>query len=448
MLKAITGRDASESSGLELLEELVRRLPRERRVFTTQALCFLMIGHYLVERWSLSESLRVLLETGAQKFLGRCKRVDRGVHSLNTSGISQARSALSIEALRSVWQALLSELKEHDVQWHGRGVKTIDGSSEALPPLSALRRAYPPTKNQFGESVYPVLQLTMMHDAMSGVAEDYELAPLNGDARRGELEQSRLIMSRLSGGTVVIADRGHGILQMVRHAHTHGLDVVYRLKEDIAKSLMRRNKVAIALQVDLDLSVEWAPSKEELREHPGWKPHDSIPGRIITKRVLSKDKELFLVLFTTLDKSFGASDIVKLYGHRWEIEGEIRDLKKAIGLSEITAHTPAMIAKEVTAAIVAYNIVRAVILAAAKAHGIDDPKRVSFKNAFVVVKDTVWRILEARTRQERDRLMERCLYWIAARVNKKRTRRSFPRTVYKRQSKYKPKRPNNDGVWA
>lgn len=439
-----TGLDATESSGVDLLEEIVSKLPKERKIYTTQALIFVMVSHYLIDKWSLSSSVRVLLERGAEKFLGNCKRTRAGKISKNTSGISQARSALSIDSLNLVWGFLLKELKSQDMLWHGHLVKTIDGCSELLKPIEQLRKDYPPTKNQFGESAYPAIQMTVLHDALTGLAEDVEISPLNGEKKSSELEQAHKIISRLLSNIILVADRGFGIFQIVRSAKNQGVEVVLRLKEGMSKRILGK-----VLEAGADEEMHWSPSRDELKSHPDWNKGESIKGRIITQRVIRKDgKEIFLTIFTTLGKDYSAADIIQLYGKRWEIEGEIRDLKKTIGLSEISARTPQMIEKEILAAIIAYNIVRATILAAAKAHGIEDPKRLSFKNAFIIVKETTWRLMEASSDKEREHILERALYWVAARENKKRDRPSYPRTVYKKSQTYPSKKKNTEGVWV
>ena len=430
-----TGLEASESEGLLLLEELVLKIPRERKLYTSQALCFLMIGHYLVDKWSLSTSIRVLLESGAKKFLGSCKRNRENRISSNTSALSQARTALSLESLNRVWSDLLSQLKGQELLWNNSRVKTIDGCSEQLKPLASLRKSYPPTTNQFGQSAYPVVQMTVLHDVLTGLAEDVEIDPLNGDDGSSELKQAAKIISRIESGTILVADRGFGILQMVRRAQERGVEVVFRLKEVMSKSL-----VGYAVESGVDIEIDWSPSKAELKSHPDWKPTDSVRGRLITSRVIAGEKEIFLTIFTTLGKEYSASSILELYGRRWEIEGEIRDLKKTIGLSELSARTAKMVQKEITAAIIAYNIVRAMILAAAKAHKVADPKRLSFKNAFIIVKETTWRLMEAPSAKERLHILERALYWIAVRENKKRPGRSFPRTVFKKSQTYTSKK--------
>ena len=437
-------RVEDREKGLALLEELIRIAPRERRVFTTQSLCFLMVGSYLVERWSLASGLRVLLETGAKKLLGSCKRVRNGEHSRNTSGLSQARSKLMLEPLREILSELVRRLTGRGETWHGRVVKTLDGSGELLLPREELRLAYPPTSNQFGESAYPMMMLTVCHDTLSGVLEDYEVGPLNGEKQENELQQSLQIMSRMERGSVVMADRAHGILKMVRHAKNEGLDVVYRLTDERAKKVLNGSIVP-----GIDRIVEWSPSKAELKKYPEWNEGERVKGRIISRRIVKSNKEFLLVLFTTLGKEeYPADEIVELYARRWEIEGEIRDLKKTIGLSEISAHTSAMIEKEVVAAMIAYNIVRAVILAAAERYGIEDPKQVSFKNAYEIVRDTTWRLLEAGSQTERQRLIDSALDWIAARINKPRPGRSYPRTAYKVPATYPSKKRQLDGSWT
>ena len=65
-----------------------------------------------------------------------------------------------------------------------------------------------------------------------------------------------------------------------------------------------------------------------------------------------------LFFFTTLDVK--PKRILALYGLRWNIETDLRSLKRTVNLHQVTSKSQTMVEKEVLMAIGAYNVVRAV----------------------------------------------------------------------------------------
>ena len=94
-----------------------------------------------------------------------------------------------------------------------------------------------------------------------------------------------------------------------------------------------------------------------------------------------------LVLFTTLSATEASrEELLQLYGKRlvqelkahWHIELDLRTLKGTLKLEQLTGNSPEMVAKEIhnvlstlaPAAMIAYNLVRAVMYAAAAQSGL------------------------------------------------------------------------------
>jgi len=72
---------------------------------------------------------------------------------------------------------------------------------------------------------------------------------------------------------------------------------------------------------------------------------------------------VILYLFTTLPLT--VEQLVQLYGQRWNVETDLRSLKRTVDLQVLHCKSADMIAKELVLAIVGYNLVRAVMNAAA-----------------------------------------------------------------------------------
>jgi hypothetical protein len=132
------------------------------------------------------------------------------------------------------------------------------------------------------------------------------------------------------------------------------------------------------------------------------------------------------------------ASIVDLYGRRAEIETDLRCLKRTVNLHHIQAKSVDMLEKELLIAMSAYNLLRAVMVVAARRHGIA-PRQLSF-SVLNVVFYGLPKLLTAPTEQQRDHLQN-----ILERVNQcrlavRRKLRSHPRSVWRHRQAF-PVRP-------
>lgn len=434
MRKSIYEELYSAEETIKLLKDVITStVPREKKIYTSRLTCWLIIGHFLLGIGSLTNAVLETFKTGSQELIGNCKRKRSGHWSQNTSALSQARKVVPLTYFQEMLRKLQEIIVDKKLFWHNRLVYGIDGTTISLQPTEKLRQRYRPSQNQYGQSAFPIVNVTVAHDLLTGHAEEPEWDPMYGDGRQSELEQTRKIFKRLKQGSVVVSDRAHGIFYMVNQAVRNELDVVYRLKEDRAKSLLKTK----VLSGECDKQCEWRPSKTELQKYPELTSNSVNRGRIIVKDVIRDNKIIKVIIFTTL-LDIPANEIVDLYGKRWQIEGDLRDLKKTLMLDELSARTPEVLDREILAAIVGYNIIRTLILFAAVTHGIEDPRRIGFKNAVTVLRCFTPELMKAKSQKECIAVVDQMLLRIAFVVNKKRDR-SYPREIHKHRYQYKLK---------
>src|SRR5205823_4741470 len=137
-----------------------------------------------------------------------------------------------------------------------------------------------------------------------------------------------------------------------------------------------------------------------------------------------------LALFTTLpspEEAFG------LYGQRWGIETDLRTLKSTLRLEQLTCLTPDMVAKEIDMGIAAYNLVRALIVAASEQSGIP-PRGYSFTKVRKIVEIFAPALAEAPNKQAAQRIFDQMMRYVqqSKLPRRKRKRTSYPREVWKR----------------
>ena len=114
-----------------------------------------------------------------------------------------------------------------------------------------------------------------------------------------------------------------------------------------------------------DYPVRWRASRWDgkRQQRPG-QPMPVVEGRLIAWRVGRGKHQQWLYLFTTL--SLPAEELVALYGRRWRIETDLRSLKQTVRLQRIAVQSTDMMEKELLVAVMAYNLVRAIMFLAAQ----------------------------------------------------------------------------------
>ena len=148
--------------------------------------------------------------------------------------------------------------------------------------------------------------------------------------------------------------------------------------------------------------------------------------------------------FTTLD--LPPDQILGAYGYRWNIETDLRSLKREVRLHMLDAESKAMVDKELVLSIAAYNLTRATIQEAAAALNLP-PRQFSFS----LVQDTINAFLpafaHAASEKERQNLREELLRVLAqSLLPRRRKRRSAPRAVWQRPCSFPKRKIDKKGV--
>jgi hypothetical protein len=303
----------------------------------------------------------------------------------------------------------------------------LDGSSLQLEHEPEMAAAYPPASNQHGKSHWPVMRIAVLHDLETGLAERPYWGPLNGRHAVSEQSLSKLVMQHVPPGSMIVGDRNFGIFDTVYSAQQLGLEVVVRLTAARAqsKSLMGR-----PISREGDYPICWRPSRWDGKGKQDWPEDACVEGRLIARHVGRGRHKQWLYLFTT--SLLPAEQIVELYGRRWNIETDLRSLKQTVRLQRITAHSADMMEKELLVAVMAYNLVRAMMFLAAQRANIDS-RQLSFTYACNIVLDGYPKVLAARGAKQKQQELETLLDLVGrCRLPKRVKRRSYPREVWGR----------------
>jgi hypothetical protein len=397
-------------------------------IYSAWIVVWLMTCQRLLGNASLSRAVAELKFGAVARCLPDCKRARDGEISSNTGGYSQARSLLPVEVDSRVVDHIFDRLVDgQPASWNGRRVFLVDGTTLSLSHHPELLEQFPPAENQHGKSHWPIVNLVTAHELGSGLATRPEWGAMYGPNAVSETRLAKAVMQRLGGPAMIVADRNFGIFSVAFAAVEFGHGVVVRLKDDRFDRM-----VAAASPIEPgQWRLDWRPSRWDRRANPDL-PNDAvIEGRVIEITIEHEGKPITLRLFTT-DLTTSPEEIAALYGLRWRVENDIRDMKQTMCMDRLNGQGVDMISREILLGIVAYNLVVEVKRQAASRVGIE-PRRLSFKrtldllqafqNGFDVNEDA------AAQNKRYERLLDavsRC------RLPERSKHRSYPRTVIPR----------------
>jgi hypothetical protein len=397
-------------------------------VYSPWVVVWLLVYQRLHANATLAEAVAELLRSA--HLLPPNRRIAEGTLSANTGAYSQARKRLRPEIPDALADRVFDTLVAATPPSFGnRRVMIFDGTTITLRPTAELREAFPPATNGTGTSAWPIWHWVVAHELSSGCAMRPETGPMYGPRAVSELALAIRLLPRLPARAVVLADRNFGVFAFTHAAKSAGHDVVLRLSEPRFRSWVKAAKLVGPGRWTLC----WKPSRADRKSHPEL-PADAQVSVSLHEVVVSESVTLWLV--TTL--SDGGVELASLYELRRDVETDIRDVKRTLKLDEMRGQSVAMVGKELSAGLVAYNLVVQVRRLAAARAGVK-PRRLSFAGVWSLVQVILLSPNEWSLSQWEEKF-EWVLRGAAQRKVPERPDRSYPRTVIRRARKF-PNRP-------
>jgi hypothetical protein len=396
-------------------------------VYKTSVVVWLMIWQRLQGRRSLAEAVQYLLQGGAKDLVSDCKRWTEETVSAATGSYCTARQELPTLIAREVMERMVEQLRvEMQEGWPGlkRPVVMIDGSSLRLQHTPKLVEQFSPGRNRHGKNHWPVMRIVVFHDAFSGLALRPSWGAMYGDEAVSEQSLAEQALERLPADAVVLSDSNFGIFNFAYATQQGRRDMVLRLTQARAQKI-----IGSELVEGTDRRVVWRASRWDRHAHPQLPEGATVEGRVIVCANPSRPNEL-LHLFTTLDQP--VEEILAIYGLRWNVETDLRSLKRTVELQQLSSKSVDMVEKELLLAIAAYNLVRAVMCLAARRADLS-PRQLSFSFVQAVVEAALPGLDSATTEAEYQHRLDRMLRYAAqGKLPNRPCRRAYPREIWGR----------------
>ncbi|HUE65487.1 MAG TPA: IS4 family transposase [Rhizomicrobium sp.] len=415
------------------LDQLCRRHKVKVRpgIYSLAVVIWLMIYQRLNSKRTLSSAVQFLAREAPQWRRGS-RAIREGRISIRTGGYCRARLKMPKLVATDVSDHILEQLqglmreKLADV---GRPMFVIDGSTLRLQHRPELVKAFPPGSNQHGENHWPTMLLVAFHDVHTGLALRPSWGPMYGKHATGEQKLAAEALQRLPADAIVLADADFGIFAFAHAVNQTQRLMIFRLTTARAQKVLH----GINLRPGRRRKVKWEASRWDRSSHPDLAEGTVVEGWVVACRHPARRDEI-LFFFTTLDVK--PKRILALYRLRWNIETDLRSLKRTVDLHQVNSKSQAMVEKEVLMAICAYNVVRAVQYLSASRAGLT-PRQLSFSTAQDAVM-AAWPYLQrASNAAEFHQEVQRLLLVVAqSRLPRRSRQRSYPRAVWGRGGQF------------
>jgi len=293
---------------------------------------------------------------------GSCQEAVNSVHletadspgdscSLNTSSYSRARMKMNTNAVIELTKEVHQDVSENADQswlWKKRKVCILDGSTVVIADTPENVAAFPKRSNHKEYSGYPLARVMLASSLETGSVIDFNMAPFKGKGT-GEIPLGAQLLDSIDPGCVLVADAMFVSYSFIGLCIKNRLDFMAPRKSNRKLTVIAEKKIGDGDRIITVLKPRIP--------HTGWieqSEYDELPD-IITLRETDvtitrngfRTRKVKL-LSTLLDpKLYAKSDLCELLLSRWNIELDLRIIKRELGMNFLSCKTPKMVLKEI-----------------------------------------------------------------------------------------------------
>lgn len=362
----------------DCLTERKRELPNELMAYFPMMLC-------LYRKASQKEVLRCMSE-GLHQIYGLTHFKVTG-----KSGISQARSRVSWEPLKAVFETCARPIAMKNSKgcfYKDLLLTVIDGTTLDLDDCPANSAYFGRSSNQHGEGAYPKARVVGLMEAGTRITfglsigkycepkvdlEEPETQGKKAKANSKRVSENALAMDLihlLKKGMLCLADRLFMSFEIFEAAKNTGADLLFRARDD-------RKPTFVEELPDGSMIAFIYSSEDHSHKHP-------IKVRIVDFDVEVKTgkettRHHYKLITTLLDhQKFPIRELAAVYRERWEVETMLDEVKTHLMDSmTLRSRTPDLVKQEIYGMFMAHNVIRTAMHQAAISANID-PDVLSF----------------------------------------------------------------------
>ena len=340
----------------QTLQETGAATVRKRRL-PVEAVLWTVIGMSLFRKesvWNIASNMDIVLP-GKRPLIA-------------PSALVQGRQRLGSEAVAQIFKNMAAHWyhKNQFETWNGLNLLGVDGVVWRAEDTQENRDTFGSGKTQYGDTSYPQVRMVChmeltSHQLINSAFDGYKV---------NEMKLAESLIEATPDHSLTLFDKGFYSLGLLNRWSSTGNERHWLIP------LRRGTKYEVLEEHghnDLRVLLTSTPqSRKKFIDLP-----ESVEARLISKKINGKT----MLILTSMKEPlrFPADEIVELYSQRWEIELGYREMKQTLLNSEYTLRSkrPDMVEQELWGLLLAYNLIRSVMTAAAKKKGIL-PNQLSF----------------------------------------------------------------------
>lgn len=268
--------------------------------------------------------------------------------------------------------------------WRGREVFLADGTGLSMPDTYENQLAFPQIRSIKRGLGFPVMRAVALISLSTGAVVDFDFAAHEGKGT-GEGALLRGMLGTMNRGDILVADRYHPSFITIGALLRRGVDLV---------SISHHARVVNfceGFQIGAnDHVVEWRKPRFSKRMSISREEYDALPDTVMVREFMIEiddregGKENAIVVSTMTDPAIPQKELSDLYWRRWNCELDLRSIKQSMHLDILRCKTPPMVAKEIHAHLLAYNLLRGTMTESAKRKGLE-PRQISVKGTMQAI---------------------------------------------------------------
>lgn len=317
--------------------------------------------------------------------------------------------------------------------WKGLHAQLGDGFTFTMPDTPANQESFPQNPAQRPGVGLPIARVCAVISLATACVWDLAIGPYEGK-ETGEGALLRSLLETFEENDLIVFDRYFCSFMMLALLSRGGRHVCTRLHQRRPSDFRRGRRLGPD-----DHLITWTRPKK-----PAWmsrEQYDAL-GETLTLRevrfqvTLPGRRTHTLTIVTTLTdpQAYSKEDLAELYGFRWNVELDIRQIKQTLHLDHVRCKTPAMVRRELWVTLLAYNLIRKVIATSAAMHQ-KRPRHIGFTLACQSLLAS-WMILATGSCRDSRALYATLLARIAAHEVANRPGRIEPRVLKRRRHRY------------
>lgn len=330
------------------------------RLWTPLLTLWYLVWQCLQPGHTLEQVISDARRGGADGLCRSDKRLSQALRSRATTAYSNARQRLPLDWVRRAFHTLAAVLLTVTAGTApDLPVELLDGSTKRLRPYGNIPQQFPAHRTRRRKAYWCIARVLVSFCAATGIATGALIASIHLS------EQALAVQLILQAAKCVlyIGDRNFGVWRVARATVQAGGHALLRLTQVRARHLLGRKR----LPAFVDRPVVWSPTTHD-QVDPGLSKQP-VSGRLLILKAHRRGfRPQSLYLFTTLTdvQLYPPRRLLQLYGWRWQVELNFRTVKCTLQMDQSETKSADMVAKEFYAGLMAYNLVRGLMAAAAE----------------------------------------------------------------------------------